>query len=327
MDIVGFGPSYTPKVVAEVAHATAVIATLNSRISGSLVLSAWQTRAAWAGYARALQLEGHEVDEIDLFSWGCRVTIPATNRGEYEAFAPWQDMLGLSDPFVWRDALPKAVELPAEAADHPPLVRALEQIRRYARVRGGLDPWLGLPFALRDQDLTGSPLPYLVGGAKAFRLKKTLNEADWLAVLRALAARAERGLERLDHLERLHRKARTAIAESYRPGALPSLLALTLHQPVLSPQAVARLLDLTVTGASRLLERAARTGLLTEITTRRTWRIFMSVDLAVEFGFARVPLGRPRVERPLPSPSRNLAAVFDQFDAEMAAIDELLKAR
>jgi phosphoribosylformylglycinamidine (FGAM) synthase PurS component len=100
------------------------------------------------------------------------------------------------------------------------------------------------------------PLPCLVGGAKAFRLKKTLNEADWLALLRALAARAERGLERLDHLERLHRKARTAIAEYYRPGALPSLLALTLHQPVLSPQAVARLLDLTVTGASKLLERA-----------------------------------------------------------------------
>jgi hypothetical protein len=131
-------------------------------------------------------------------------------------------------------------------------------------------------------------------------LKKTLNEADWLALLRALAARAERGLERLEHLERLHRKARTAIAESYRPGALPSLLALTLHQPVLSPQAVARLLDLTVTGASKLLERAAGTGLLTEITTRRTWRIFMSVDLAVEFGFAKAPLGRPRVERFLP---------------------------
>lgn len=332
MDIAGFGPSYTPRVVTEVAHAAAVIATLNSRISRSLVQSAWQTRAAWAGYARALQLEGHEVEEIDLFSWGCRVTIPgrplrATNRGEYEAFAPWQDMLGSSDPFAWRDALPKAVELPAEAADHPPLVRALEQIRRYAQVRGGLAPWLGLPFALRDQDLTASPLPCLVGGAKAFRLKKTLNEADWLALLRALAARAERGLERLEHLERLHRKARTAIAESYRPGALPSLLALTLHQPVLSPQAVARLLDLTVTGASKLLERAAGTGLLTEITTRRTWRIFMSVDLAVEFGFAKAPLGRPRVERFLPSPSRNLAAVFDQFDAEMAAIDELLNAR
>ncbi|WP_206379255.1 hypothetical protein [Sphingobium yanoikuyae] len=134
MDIAGFGPSYTPRVVTEVAHAAAVIATLNSRISRSLVQSAWQTRAAWAGYARALQLEGHEVEEIDLFSWGCRVTIPgrplrATNRGEYEAFAPWQDMLGSSDPFAWRDALPKAVELPAEAADHPPLVRALEQIR------------------------------------------------------------------------------------------------------------------------------------------------------------------------------------------------------
>lgn len=76
MDIAGFGPSYTPRVVTEVAHAAAVIATLNSRISRSLVQSAWQTRAAWAGYARALQLEGHEVEEIDLFSWGCRVTIP-----------------------------------------------------------------------------------------------------------------------------------------------------------------------------------------------------------------------------------------------------------
>src|SRR3546814_17529139 len=68
------------------------------------------------------------------------------------------------------------------------LVRALDQVRQHARIKGSILPWLGLSFALRDMGLTATPLPCLAGGAKAFRLKRRPDENDWLAVLRALEA-------------------------------------------------------------------------------------------------------------------------------------------
>src|SRR3546814_14240140 len=74
------------------------------------------------------------------------------------------------------------------------------------------------------------------------------------------------GLERLHDLEKFHRNAQRAIVEAFRPGALPRLLALTHHRPLLSPQGVADALALSVAGASKLLERAVAADLLVEIT-------------------------------------------------------------
>src|SRR3546814_9823168 len=87
-------------------------------------------------------------------------------------------------------------------------------------------------------------------------MKRRPDEGDWLAVLHALEAAARIGLERLQELERHHRKAQRAIVAQFRPGALPRLLALSTHQPLLSPQSVADRLGLTVAGASKLLDRA-----------------------------------------------------------------------
>ncbi|MFC3216151.1 hypothetical protein [Novosphingobium panipatense] len=106
-------------------------------------------------------------------------------------------------------------------------------------------------------------------------------------------------------------------------GRPPRLLALTHHRPLLSPQGVADALALSVAGASKLLERAVAADLLVEITQRRSWRLFLPPDLAVEFGYAASKRGRPAKEPSLPA-SRNLAVAFDAFDEEMAAIDKLL---
>lgn len=70
-----FGPEYTPKMVAAIASCTAAIARLDARIMTSSVASAWRRRAAWMGYTRALQLQAIEIDEIDVFSWGCELKI------------------------------------------------------------------------------------------------------------------------------------------------------------------------------------------------------------------------------------------------------------
>ena len=87
----------------------------------------------------------------------------------------------------------------------------------------------------------------------------------------------------------------------------------------------AELLGMSVAGASKLLARGVDCGLLVEITQRRTWRVFLSTDLAVEFGFAAPKRGRPRKEVPPPPATRALVDVFEAFDREMANIDELLR--
>ena len=153
------------------------------------------------------------------------------------------------------------------------------------------------------------------------RLKRKPDDADWLAVLRALETAARTGIERLHLLERFYRDAQRAIVAEFRPGALPGLLALTIHQPLLSPQSVAGRLGISVAGASKLLKRAVTAELLIEITQRRSWRLFLPPDLATEFGHVSPKRGRPVKESPPLPASRALANVFDTFDREMAEFD------
>ena len=324
-----FGPDYTPKMVTAIAAATATIARLDARIIASPVAKPWAMRATWSGYARALQLQSAEVEEIDVFSWGCDLRIPGrpplpSHLDLFDRFEEWRASLDDPDTLAWRDGLPTAIGDPAASAAHPPLVRALDTVRQLARIDHSIMPWLGLPFALRDRGLTASPLPCLAGGAKAFRLKPRPNDDDWLVMLRGLERAATIGLERLHSLERHYRDAQRTIAAEYRPGALPALLALIQYHPLLSPQSAAELLCMSIAGASKLIERAATTGLLVEITQRRSWRQFLTPDLAADFGYVRPKRGRPAKEPPPLPLDRDLASVFDAFDREMAAIDNLL---
>lgn len=316
-------------MVSAIASTTAAIARLDARICVSPVAKSWATRAAWTGYARALQLQSAEIEEIDVFSWGCGLPLPQrpaipSYLDLFDRFEEWRAAMVAEDRLHWRDRLPTTIGDPAAVNDHPPLIRALDTLRQLARIDHSVMSWLALPFALRDRGLAATPLPCLAGGAKAFRMKPRPNEDDWLAVLRSLASAAGIGLERLHSLERSYRDAQRAIATEYRPGALPALLALTQHRPLLSPQSVANRLGMSIAGASKLLDRATAAGLLIAITQRRSWRLFLTPDMAIAFGYARPKRGRPTKEpSPLP-PSRDLAEVFDTFDREMERVDRLL---
>lgn len=324
-----FGPDYSPKIVSAIASATGAISRLDARFCASSVAKPWLRRAAWSGYTAALKLQSAEIDEIDVFSWGCGLQIPgrpmrSTHLDLFDQFDAWQSNLGDSDPYAWRDNLPTAIGELQSAVDHPPLVRALGLIGQLARLDGDVTAWLAFPFALRDLKAASTPLPCLVGGAKAFRLKRTLDTGDWLGAIRGIEAAAAASLDRLHTLENHHRLAQRAIVGEFRPGALPSLLALSMHRPLLSPQSVAGHLNLSVAGASKLLDRAVAAGLLVEITDRRTWKQFLVPDLAIEFGFASSKRGRPAAAvAPLP-PDRSLGALFDSFDDEISKIDQLL---
>jgi hypothetical protein len=104
----------------------------------------------------------------------------------------------------------------------------------------------------------------------------------------------------------------------------PSLFGRSDHSPSSSLTAIClEALGLTITGASKLLERGVGSGLLVEVTRRRSWRVFVAGDLAVAFGYASPQRGRPRLEPPPPA-DRSLRQVFDSFDEQMAEIDRLL---
>jgi hypothetical protein len=175
-------------MVSAIAACSAAVARLDAPFCVSSVAKPWALRAAWSGYAKGLQLQSAEIDEIDVFSWGCGLQISgralrSTHLDQFDRFDAWQSALADPDPLTWRDSLPTAIGEPEGASEHPALIRALDCIRQHARVDGGIVPWLGLPFALRDVKLAGSPLPCLAGGVKAFRLKKTLQDSDWLAAI------------------------------------------------------------------------------------------------------------------------------------------------
>lgn len=326
------GPLYTTEVVRTLARCTGAITALNARISVSSVAKPWRVRAAWSGYTTALQLQGVEVDEIDVYSWGCGLKVPgrpliSTTLYPFEGFAAWQHALATQHGPGWRDPLPTAIGERGDAREHAPLVRALDLVRQYARVDGTSKPWLWAPFMLCGLGLTSTPLPCLTGGAKAFRLKRTPSDTDWAGTFNGLSRAAEEGIDRLTELERLHRRGLQAVLDASRPGVLPRLLALSALRPLLSPQSVADALGLSVAGASKVIGRAAAAGLLVEITTRKSWRQFLTPDLAVAFGFATPRRGRPRIDVPALPVSATLATALETFDHEMAEIDRILAGR
>ena len=87
--------------------------------------------------------------------------------------------------------------------------------------------------------------------------------------------------------------------------------------PLQTPEAVSRRLRLTLSGAGKLLQRAAELGLVHEISRRRSWRVYMTPDLAQALGFVRPARGRPPL---LPVPAADgLDKLLDDFDREMSA--------
>jgi hypothetical protein len=106
-----------------------------------------------------------------------------------------------------------------------------------------------------------------------------------------------------------------------RPGALTRLLALAQLRPLLSPQSAAHALGLTLSGAGKLLARAAALELLVEVSGRRAWRVYLVPDVAVELGLKPPRRGRPTSRLPTPDPAGPLSHVIAAFDREMAAFE------
>jgi hypothetical protein len=319
-------PVWTSKLVSALERAAASISRLDARVSVSPAAAPWSVRASWTGYTTALKGQSAEIDEIDIFSRESGVKLPGrpampTHVDDPGTLQAWQGRLRQREPHYWRDVAAIPTDVAEDWNRRPALLRALEVAARHARADATITPWLTIPSLLRSMNITHAMLPCLTIADKAFRLAPSESQAIIVRNLRALADRAEEGLQRLQALEDHRLRAALAVCDAHRPGKLLELLALVQFAPVVSPRLIAQKLGVTLSGAGKLLMRAADLELLTEVSGRRAWRTYMAPDLAVSFGFVARPVGRPRsAARQL----KDLEPALTAFDHEMAALDEVL---
>jgi hypothetical protein len=307
-------------------RAAAAIGRLDGRVSASSVKVGWHHRSAVAGYARALQLQGNEIDEIDVFLATNGLKLPSrphrqSHTDEFADFIPWNIGLRRETGPEWRDRLPFTL---SHDPAGPALWTALDLLHRFARADRGIEPWLSLPCFLRGLGLTRSALPCLVGGAKVLRMRATISEDLLSPILRSLATAAANGFQRLEAMERDHRGWIHAIAGEYRTTSLNRLAALASIGSPLSPQSVSKELELTIGGAGKLLARAAEHGLLIEISGRRAWKQYLPREVAVAYGFVQASAGRPPNVTVEFGRDRGLDEALAAFDREMEEIDRRL---
>jgi hypothetical protein len=294
------------------------VGRLDARVSATSLAPAWMLRARWMGYARALQLMGAEIDPIDVFSWGCGLPLPdravrRTHDDNYAAFAPWHARLSQRARH-WAEDLPFSLPEDAGRARKPLVERAIDLLGLWLAREPGIEAWLALPILLHRLGMTHVPLPCLVAGDRRLVHAPGDHTARW-RIVDELTTRAEAGLAALDGLERSRTVALSMIAGERRPGALVRLLPLMLAAPVHTPEGVARRLGLTLSGAGKLLDRAARLGFVAEISGRRSWRVYATRDVAVQLGLIEQPRGRP-LKRP--TPPDEIGEIVAAFDREMA---------
>lgn len=308
-----------------IERASVAIGRLDAHVSGSYAANTWSLRAAWTGYARALQLVGAEIDEVDVFSWGSGVHVPhrphrQTLVDSFASFVPWRDRL-FADGRHWKEDLPFRPTPDGSGRRIPMLIRALELQADYVKSEPSIDAWLSLPVFLRRLGLTQSPLPCLVEGDRRLHFAPRDRGPASRRALRALEAAALKGRVALMAIEDSQMLAISALANELRPTSLKRLVALLMQAPVQSPESVARQLKLTLSGAGKLLSRAEALGLVLEVSGRRAWRTYVVPDLAVALGFIAPPKGRPRKRPSLDIRGAELSSTLLNFDREMAEFD------
>lgn len=320
-------PAWTTKLAGLLENASLAMGRLDARVSASSAQTAWLEQASWTGFAEARRAQGAEVEEIDIFALANGVSLPgrapvAFAEEEARALEAWQRALAAHETPHWRDLAPYPLDLPADWRDRPALLRALQLVGHHAREDRTDAPWLASPALLSALGLTRTPLPCLIVADRALRLAPSDREAIVPRHLKRLTRAAETGLERLDVLEAGRLRAAKVVAGLIRPGRMTALLALLQRRPLISPLGVAHTLALTQSGAGKLLARAAEAGLAVEISGRAAWKLYLTPDLAIAFGYVARLRGRP----PAPPRIEALDPVLARFDAEMAAIDEKLAA-
>ena len=210
----------------------------------------------------------------------------------------------------WREALPFPFDLPEGWDNSPKIIRSLTLLEAWCRHDKGLQPWLQLPIILQQVGATSELLPNLVAGHSNLRRGREDRTALLTRLLRRIEDAARTGLSRLAQMEDAIIRFSAMLGSENRPGKLSDLGLLLLVEPILTPRNVADRLKMSISGAGRLLDRAAAKEILVEISGRDTWRVYSTKDVASALGLAPVPRGRPHS---LPEPPSIMKPLFESL--------------
>lgn len=116
-------------------------------------------------------------------------------------------------------------------------------------------------------------LPFWSAGLYQHQRLASAVGAVWivrfLETVRAAALTARQELERLRAIE-----ARTETISASIRSKVPAAIDLAMRTPIVTVRGLARRLTLTPQGATGVLDKLVEAGVLTEITGRKSWRVF-----------------------------------------------------
>ncbi|KHL24210.1 hypothetical protein PK98_14540 [Croceibacterium mercuriale] len=317
--------SLTPPLVRDLEGAALAIGRLDARISASFCKERWHEEATMAGFATSLRAHDSSAAESDLFSH-LRGTplphrLPATLKQEDCAvFEEWRSALQVRAAPPWRELVHVAVDLPEAWDAAPALLRLLALAAHHTQQQPSTAPPI-MPRLLQALGLSEAVLPSLVIIDPAWRHRPRKVAASVRRSLRRLTRAALRARKRLARIEAGATHAARVLDGEPRAGALRPLIDLVGRHGIVTPRGIAREYGLSISGAGKLLARAARLGLVVEVSGRASWRTYLSPHLAIEFGYVEAPRGRPPALAPRPLP---LTPTLQAFDDELAAIDAML---
>ncbi len=317
--------AWSPKLAIALADASSALGRLDARVSASSIEKAWFIRAAWFGYHTALQLQGHEIDEIDLICliYGVRMKGRpnfSTNEDITSGLDDWKKSLTKRSDEHWNTALPFTFERSDKWHDAPALVQAITICDQWVRNTGNIDGWLHFPILITQLKIALRPLPCLVIGTKQQRHRGNDREAILIRLLNQVQDAAIVGLARLRALENHINRAQIVAQATRRSQSIVKTTVLSLRRPVFTPRDIAAHLGISISGAGKLLAKCEKSGLVHSMNSTESWRHFASADVGVLLRLVPDNKGRPvKVARASPAPSAE--SILARFDAEMAEFE------
>lgn len=320
-DVSAFKLDTSPEILSAIESVCFIIGEVNGRYINSLCKKSWLYRAAWSGFAQALQLTGVETDSEDIFRQSLEPTLigkRAKAGSNYQQW--WSAMRDRKTVSWWDDGSIVRPEMTITGSRWQQLFRWYLE----AGVQDQLRACLSWPFALVRLKLSTIPLPCLVTG-HAFPAPLTPYKA--LIMLKRLHRQAEEGLRLLDQLEAAQRAFASRLVSVRKPKQLIRLSALLMAMPVLEPVIVARRFSLSLAAAGRLLRHAEELNLVAEVTGRGTWKRYVAIDIARELDIRPRTAGRP------PKPVMSIQAgtsqsifapLYNQLADALNDIDDIL---
>lgn len=314
------------------ADCSAAIARLDARISGSFLREAWTARASFAGFAAALRAQHFELEEIDVFCghFGLKADrkVSTLDADIVSQLPAWMEALSCQAQAIacrndrhWNENLPFIFDPPSSWDSAPKLLRALEVLAIWSTTQATIECWLAVPDLLHGMNITTIPLPCLAGGDPALRSSPRDRDSNLRRSLKRLTRAAKDGEAILLGLETLANGMITAIGTEMRPKSMKLLATMLLDRPAVTPKEVSIHVDISLSGAGKLLSKAHRYGLVHPQNGLNSWKAYLSADMAMRYGIIRKQPGRP------PKGDYKTLDVSDliaRFDAEQHAIEAVI---